>query len=149
MSQITGKGVGAGWAPVAADDPRALVDPGEYKVLCKRATYNRNARWNRIVVTIEFQIVDEGPFFCQTIPRYLHLPLKGAAGRDSHYVREWTLANDGHAPRRNDRLPLSMFYNKVFRATIVTVTKDADGKDRPAPYSKISQLTEIVAGGTA
>jgi len=124
------------------------VDPGEYKVVCKKASYNRSGRWNRIVVTLEFQIVDEGPFFCQTIPRYLHLPLKGVAGRDSHYVREWALANGGLAPRRNDRLPLSTFYGKVFLAAIVTVTKDSDGRERLSPYSKISRLLVLVAGGT-
>ena len=149
MSTIRDKRVPTDWAPVAAEDPRAFVEPGKYQVVCRRGTYNRSGRWNRIVVTLEFQIVDDGPFFCQTIPLYLHLPLKGAAGRDSHYVREWTLANQGCAPRRNDRLPLSTFYGKVFRAAVVTVSKDADGNDRLAPYSKVSRLIELVAGGTA
>lgn len=149
MSKNTGNFIASGWTPVAADDPRTLVDPGEYQVICKRITCNENTRWKRIVVTLEFQIVDEGPFFCKMVPRYLHLPLKGAAGRDSNYVHEWTLANQGRAPRRNDRLPFSVFRNKVFRAAIVTVTKDADGRDRLAPYSKVSRLLELAAGGAA
>ena len=91
MNSIRDKRIPPDWAPVAAEDPRALVEPGEYQVICKREIYNRSGRWNRIVVTLEFQITDDAPFFCQAIPRYLHLSLKGVAGRDSHYVREWTL----------------------------------------------------------
>ena len=68
---------------------------------------------------------------------YLKLPPRtGARGpfqpvrAGSKFYRQWVLANGGDKPFRRDRMPLSIFRNRLFRARLHTVTTVRDPETR-------------------
>ncbi len=64
-------------------------------------------------------------------------------GRNSIYLREWTIANQGRLPRRRDRLPLSKFIRKLFLVKVETIERTWDGRRHSAPYSKVAAILSL------
>lgn len=75
--------------------------------------------------------------FCQVVSRI---------GRNSVYLREWTIANGGIPPKRRDRMPPGKFVGKIYRIRVRTVEKTWDGRFHPTGlrYSVVAEILELV-----
>jgi hypothetical protein len=132
------------WEPVAADDPRALVEPGDYQALCVRAQLRSYPKFHRQSIVLTFQIFD-GPHAGTMIERYLSVPADAKIKRGSYNFREWILANGGMKPRRRERMPKKKFVDKLFLVSVETVRTDSHGVEVNATaYSKVSRLLELL-----
>jgi hypothetical protein len=132
------------WAPIAGDDPRPLVPPGEYTLLCTDAERKMYPFYRRAAVVLSLRIC-EGPYQGIVLQRFYNVPADATIGRGSAYWREWTLANQGVPPRRRERMALAKFKGKLFTGEVVTVEVDRDGAALAnAMYSKVARLTELL-----
>lgn len=131
-----------------ADERPPLIPPGEYEVGYVRAS----KRWlfNREVTYLYFKIVTPGPFEGKELYMPVRTsPRKGqkTMAHSSKLVRAISLALGG-APMRLDRLSTASFKGKFFKASIVTVQRDAAKRKLTIEnqYSVIDMLLEKVAG---
>lgn len=123
-----------------------LIPDAEYTGVFQRAEhgrFERRARW-----FLWFAINTPGPHLKKEL--YLSCPCpegKGSFGLSSKLLAAYAVAN-GAMPRRRDRITKSAFRNKLFRFRTRTVTKDKDGRVRPATdhYSVIDRLLAVEAG---
>ena len=137
------------WEPIAADDARALVPPGEYEVVCTGAERRFYPFFGRHVVVLSLRIFD-GPYIGTILERFYNVRADGRIGRGSHYWREWVIANQGVVPRRRERMAMRKFCGKLFRADVVTVEMGRDGTALAhAEYSKVARLLELVVSNEA
>jgi hypothetical protein len=96
-----------------------------------------------------FRIVTLGEWYETELYMTCAVPVTGRDWGPSHkFMQAWMLAS-GHSPKRRDRMSTTVFRNKLFRAKVRTVTRDARQKLRPPErqYSVIDELLELVAGG--
>jgi len=129
--------------PICADNPRPLIAEGEYEAFCHKAKRYFHPRFKREVISLFFDVVVNES--AQTsLERYIYPQRR--IGRGSLYYREWTLANNGNAPRRNDRMPIRKFEGKLYRVRVSTVKKACDQRDWPQSlqYSKIDAVLELL-----
>ncbi len=98
--------------------------------------------FKRDVVALHFQIFD-GAFVGTPLQRYY--PATKRVGRNSTYLREWVLANQGQPPLRQDRLSLSKFTGKLFLIRVETIERTWDGQRHSAPYSKVGAILSLEA----
>ncbi len=130
------------WAPICADDPRPLIPPGTYLALCTHAKKFRHPLFKREIISLTFQVID-GPFVGTELERYY--PAAKRVGRNSAYLREWTLANQDFEPRRRDRLALTKFTGKIFTVEVATVEQRWDRRRHPRAlqYSKVAAILDL------
>lgn len=133
------------WEPIAADDPSARIPAGEYDVFCTRAERRFYAVFHRSAIVLSLKIESE-PYGGITVERYYNIPRDGKIRRGSDYFREWVLANEGLKPLRRERMAKKKFVDKLFRARVITVTKNRLGQnlDASLAYSKVCQLLELL-----
>ena len=142
------------WAPTCADDPRPLVPPGDYLCLCTGGKKFYNQMFKREVAVLHFQPID-GAFVGTPLERFFSVNKhrdpetkrmrEYPVGRNSIYLREWTIANQDRPPRRRDRLPFSKFFGKVFSVRVETTESTWDGRLHPASlrYSKVGAILSL------
>ncbi len=141
------------WAPTCADDPRPLIPSGDYLCFCTGGKKFYHPMFKREVAVLHFQPID-GPFVGTPLERFFAVSkrfdrklkrMREYVGRNSIYLREWTIANQDQPPRRRDRMPLSKFFGKVFLVRVETIEKAWDGRVHPASlrYSKVSAILSL------
>jgi hypothetical protein len=137
---VSGAEADAAWARSfeAATDAAPLIPDGEYQA--RVATPPRVSRLfqsQRLVLT--FEIVES---------RYAGIRVEFYAevrtGKHARFREAWEVANGGPA-RRRDRMPLSVFRNRLFLVRVRTVTKDRFQRKRPRPYSVVDSIVERLA----
>jgi len=110
--------------------------------------------FKREVAVLHFQPID-GAFVGTPLERFFSVNKRRdpetkrmreyPVGRNSVYLREWTIANQDRPPRRHDRLPLSKFFGKVFSVRVETIESAWDGRLHPASlrYSKVGAILSL------
>ncbi len=96
--------------------------------------------FKREVIALHFQIFD-GLFVGTPLERYY--PATKRVGRNSTFLREWTIANQDRPPLRQDRLPLSKFTGKLFLIRVETIERTWDGRRHSAPYSTVAAILSL------
>jgi hypothetical protein len=138
------KEYGYEWAPVADDDPRALVPPGRYSLYCIAAERIFYAVYRRAAVVLSLRIF-AGPHEGTLLRRFYNVPADAKIRLGSHYWREWVIANQGVQPHRRERMAMRKFVNKLFTGEVVTVGVSWDGSAlASAAYSKVARLIELL-----
>ncbi len=110
--------------------------------------------FKREVAVLHFQPID-GAFVGTPLERFFSVNKRRdpetkrmreyPVGRNSVYLREWTIANQDRPPRRCDRLPLSKFFGKVFSVRVETIERAWDGRLHPASlrYSIVGAILSL------
>ena len=142
------------WSPVFDSDPRPLIPEGDYLCLCTGGKKFYNPMFKREVAVLHFQPID-GVFVGTPLERFFSVNKRRdpetkrmreyPVGRNSIYLREWTIANQDRPPRRRDRLPLSKFFGKVFSVRVETIAQAWDGRFHPSSlrYSKVASVLSL------
>lgn len=133
------------FAPVLADDLRPLIPEGHYQAMCVAAQRVNFPQFHREMVCLDMRIFD-GEHEGITLKRFLNIRRDGKIGRNSTYLREWVIANQGQAPDRKDRMTLKKFTGKLFKVSVGTVKKAFDGGIHPVglQYSKVDAILELL-----
>lgn len=140
--------------PVCEHDAYPRYAPGEYEALCVGGRIYWNPLIRANTCELKFQLLwPAGAAFpsgdSQPISAFFHMGReeKPKAGRRSRYHFAWVVAN-GAPPRRGQRLSLSAFKGKNFRARVGDVTRRADGTaHHPAEvYSTVKDILEKTVG---
>lgn len=148
-------GTASDWSPVFESDPRPLIPEGDYVCLCTGGKKFYNPMFKRPVAVLHFQPID-GPFVGTPLERFFAISqredrkskkMRDHVGRNSVYLREWTIANQDRPPRRRDRMPLWKFFGKVFLVRVETIERAWDGRLHPASlrYSKVAAILALEA----
>ncbi len=133
------------------DERPVRVEPGAYEVVMhhywKGYLYGKSAK-----LILVFRITTPGPYYGAHLYRCYNI--KGLTKRKeiipkgwhSTFVREYSALFGAPAKLRD--IGIRKYRNKVFLASVRTVTKDA--RQRPLPkslqYSVVDELTKIVVG---
>jgi hypothetical protein len=130
--------------PVCDSDALPLIAEGEYEAVCVSACRYTHPAFKREVIELSFRVV-LSDFESVKLKRYYNAAM--AHKRGSDYFREWTIANQGNAPKRKDRMSWQRFRCKLFRVRVVTVKQSR--RQLPLPcslqYSKIAAVLELLA----
>jgi hypothetical protein len=138
--------------PVCAENPSPCVPEGTYLASCTSAQRYKNPRFKREEITLTLELCDlessgtNSGVNVKGIKLKRYYAAETAGRRRSNYYREWTIANQGIAPLRGDRLPYRKFTRKLFRVVVETVRTDAYQQKLPPSlqYSKIAAILELV-----
>jgi hypothetical protein len=119
----------------AASDSAALIPEGEYlaTVAAPPKVY-RLFDSLRLVLTFEIRQSPHAGTLVEFIAQV-------RTGKRSRFREAWEVANGGPA-RRRDRMPLTVFRNRLFLVRVRTVTKDRFQRKRPRPYSIVDHILE-------
>ena len=124
-----------------------LVPVGEYSVVFSRASVGVFQKVGRTFLW--FKIFTPGDHVGAELYLSCRHPADGRRhfGLGSKMVAAATIAL-GHLPKRRNRITTRIFREKVFRARVRTVVKDATGRARPreSQYSVIDSLLSLEAG---
>src|SRR3984893_6432931 len=133
------------FAPVLADELRPLIPEGDYQAMCVAARRVNIPQFRREMVCLDMRIFD-GEHEGTTLKRFLNIRRDGKIGRNSTYLREWVIANQGQAPDRKDRMTLKKFTGKLFKVSVGTVKKAFDAGIHPVglQYSKVDAILELL-----
>lgn len=148
-------GTASDWSPVFEFEPRPLIPDGNYVCLCLGGRKFYNPMFKREVAVLRFQPID-GAFVGTPLERFFPVTkrfdrklkrMREYVGRNSTYLREWTIANQDKPPRRRDRMPLSKFFGKVFLVQLETIERAWDGRLHPSSlrYSKVAAILSLEA----
>ncbi len=143
------------WAPLYENDPRPLIPEGEYLCLCTGGKKFYHPMFKRPVAVLRFQPIDT-PFVGTPLERFFSIGqrrdpkskrLREFVGRNSIYLREWVICNQGRPPHRRERMPLSKFFGKVFLVRVRTIERTWDGLEHPASlrYSTVCAILSLEA----
>lgn len=126
-----------------SDIPPAIPDGEHYEVKFVRA--EQTHQWNSDKVVLWFEMLTPGQWEEAEFFMACNVRLDGKWGPSHKFAQAWILAN-GERPKRRDRMSTKVFRDKVFRARMRAVTKDANQRDRtPAQqYSVVDELLEQV-----
>ena len=125
-----------------------LVPAGKYKLVYERYETFQFCRAPKVAVW--FRIIDLGPHFGKTVPRYYNVrQIKGKVGKSGNFkakrsgdlVNEFcTIAN--WRPSRLDRFSFERFKGKVIQGRVGVVDRDYQQKElhELARYSKVEAL---------
>ena len=132
------------WVPICDSDPRPLVPENEYTAGCTAARRFHHPIYKREVISLELMVLAE-PYVGTRLERFYSATHR--VGRNSVYLREWTIANGGRPPKRKDRMSLCKFEGKIFLVRVKTVKKAWDGNLHPEGlrYSKVAAILELLA----
>ncbi len=112
--------------------------------------------FKREVAVLHFQPID-GAFVGTPLERFFSVNKRRdpetkrmrehPVGRNSIYLREWTIANQDRPPHRRERMPLSKFFGKVFSVRVRTIERTWDGLEHPASlrYSTVCAILSLEA----
>jgi hypothetical protein len=130
--------------PCHTQIPPAVPDD-EYDV--KFVGAEESHQWKSDKLYLWFQMVTPGEWQGKEFFMACNWRKDGKWGPSHKFMRVWSLANGG-PPKRHGRMNTSVFCDKVFRARMRTVTKDADKHARtPAQqYSLVDDLLGVVRG---
>ena len=110
--------------------------------MCISGSTYRYPRYGRWICQLVFELAGG--------PRIFHFLNLGtgehpSAGKASKYRRAWIIANGG-SPRRNERLPKTVFFGKEFLVQVGHTTRRSDGGTHPSAdvYSVIREIIERV-----
>ena len=124
-----------------------LVPDGDYDF--SYSGFDKKALWaGEERLFLFFQIQTPGPFFGDELYMACTVPRKGKWRPSMKYWLNWVLAH-GKRPTRNDRLPVSVFRNKIFRGRVRTVlrtSKKGIVRTREQQYSVIDELLAVLVG---
>lgn len=138
--------------PGGLDIP-SIVPPGDYQLAFldyeTRTMFKHSHK-----LMLWFRIVDPGVDFGLKLARYYNVHrLMGQRGRHrmfkvgfhSEFVREYALLFNTIPPRL-DRIPMTVFQNRIVSASVRTVTQDHLQRDRPEvlQYSVIRKLKALI-----
>ena len=124
-----------------------LIPEGDYEVSYNG--FDKKTLWaggERLFLF--FKIQKTGPYFGDELFMACTVPPKGKWRPSMKYWLNWVLVS-GKRPTRADRLPVSVFRNKIFRARVRTVlrtSKKGMVRTREQQYSVIDELLEVLAG---
>lgn len=126
-----------------------LVPDGEYVMVFSRASVGNFQKVGRTFLW--FKICTPGDHLGKELYLACRHPADGKRrfGLGSKLVQAATVAL-GQLPKRRDRLSTKIFRDKVFRARVRTVVKDAAGRTRPrgSQYSVIDALLTVEVGAS-
>jgi len=122
----------------AQDDAAALIPEGEYEArVVGPPKVRRLFDSERLVLT--FEIVQSK--YAGTRVEFI---AEVRTGKHARFREAWEVANAAPA-KRHDRMPLSVFKNRLFLVSIRTVTKNRFQRKRARPYSIIENILERIA----
>ena len=130
------------WAPICSKEPRVFIAEGSYQAGCVSARRFEHLIFKRKIIALRFSLLED-EYLGVELERFY--PAADRPGRHSNFYREWTISNDGVAPRRRQRMPLGKFVGKMFLVRVVTVQKAWDRRLLPASlrYSKVGEILEL------
>jgi hypothetical protein len=128
--------------PCHTEIPPAVPE-GQYDV--KFVGAEQSHQWKSDKLFLWFQMLTPGEWQGKEFFMACNWRKDGKWGPSHKFMRVWSLANGG-PPKRRGRMNTRVFCDKVFRARMRTVTKDADKHARtPAQqYSLIDDLLGVV-----
>ncbi|WP_447603031.1 hypothetical protein [Nitrospira sp. Nam80] len=109
-----------------APDPDPLP-PGKYIAGYLRSDLVERFPGRR-TIDVVFKIIEPLDQAGKRVKRYYSVPMDEPPGLDSDYYKDWKLANDGIAPKRNDRMSPQVF--KGYWFIEVGLTKQRAVRDR-------------------
>ena len=129
--------------PCNTEIPPAIPDRDDYEVKFVRA--EQSHQWNGDKVFLWFEMLTPGQWAGTKFFMACNAKRDGRWGPSHKFAQAWILAN-GTRPKRRDRMSTKVFRDKVFRARMRTVTKDANQRDRTSAqqYSVVDELLEQV-----
>jgi len=136
-----------------ADEKRPLIPAGTYEVCCigidKSASHFKSLK-----MFLKFRIITPGHHLGTELFMAMNLidtktgkPFKKVP-LGTKYYEQWVIANRNVLPKRNDKMPSSIFKEGVFEAVVRTVKpKFGDGTEKPAcfHYSIVDSLKRRTA----
>jgi hypothetical protein len=118
------------------------VPEGEYDARAFRANYKKSIGGERRLF-IWFELIGgqaDGVRLFMACP----IPRNERPSPSSKFYQAWTIANGGRPPKRNDRMSLRIFENRLLRVRVVTVKTDYRQRTRP-PSRWYSIVSEVIA----
>ena len=144
MKQATAKVISIGLE--REEDP--LIPEGSYTTVMVNWEKTYSGYFKKHLLIMRFRIVDEGKWHGAVVPGYFKvLPTKNGqvkAAPKSYFFRDYQ-ACFGKV-RRNDRLAMSHFKNRLLKVQVVTVSKDTDGMALADVnhYSRVKHILGLV-----
>jgi hypothetical protein len=102
---MEGRTADDGMWPVAPDPEEP--PPGKYILAYQRA--RSIERFSRHCIELIFIIVEPQRWEKKVVKKYYALPVDEPLGLESNYYRDWRMANNGHPPKRKDRMNPHVF----------------------------------------
>lgn len=123
-----------------------LIPEGKYRARFQE--YKTYKAWSDFKLSMDFFIVDEGPYFGVVLQRYhsvLKVGKKGWKPRSAtcSLMIEWfTCHPDSPRDIRRDRLPMSRWRESEYEVSVRTVKNNFQGKKLPKKmwYSKVADV---------
>lgn len=135
---------------IVCSDNRPRIEPGEYRAFCRAAKLYFDKALARWIVMDSFDVLADNllDVIAKRVPLFFNLG-NGEypkAGRRSLFYYAWCLAN-GAPPARSDRMPLSVFVNRMARVLVRDTRRCLQNDKRAvAPYSVIARVLEWETG---
>ncbi|MGD9851729.1 MAG: hypothetical protein AB7T38_10705 [Nitrospirales bacterium] len=116
-----------------------LIPPGRFEVQFLKA--EKRGFYKRQKLILRFQILSPGPNHGVQLYLVCDVTKRKQWHPSSKFLQTWVLAA-GRKPDRFDRMSTNVFKGKIFLAEVRTVTKNAQGWERPPDlqYSVIKGL---------
>jgi hypothetical protein len=129
---------------ISVEEPRPLLDEGEYVARCSDATIAWARRWKKWISRLVLEPVNyNGRPYTGSLCKFLQLgsnPKKPHAGQQSQFHKLWVEVNG--AQPNNGELTLELFIGHLFKISVQTVRADKDGKKIAAVhhYSVVREI---------
>ena len=130
---------------------RPLIKSGQYDVAFKGFKTVRMFNGRAEKLELCFEVITHGKYFGIKIPRYFNVKIKGKpqnegcfkAPQSGNFLREY--ANLFELPKRLDRIPMSMYKNKIFECSVKTVKTGYNQAKihKQLQYSVITELIKV------
>jgi hypothetical protein len=115
---------------ISVEEPRPLLDEGEYLARCSDATVAWARRWKKWISRLVLEPLDyNGQPYTGSLCKFLQLGSnrqRPHAGQQSQFRKLWVEVN-GAQPSGGE-LSLEIFIGHLFRISVQTVVADKDGK---------------------
>lgn len=116
---------------ISLDEPRPLLDEGDYLAVCTDATVAWSRRWKKWIVRLVMQPNNyTGQPYCGHLCKFLSLgqnPIKPHAGQQSQFRKLWVEVN-GAQPVSGE-VSLDIFVGHHFEVKVRTVRADRNGNE--------------------
>jgi hypothetical protein len=129
--------------PICDDDPRPLIQPGNYEAWCVGHDLCHVRRYNRTSLRLDFQLTCEPDI---QLAKFVNMGQGNGQkrGPSTEFYRVWSLFN-GDLPKRRQPMSLEVFGGKFCMVKVETVVKDAKGNDLPelVRYSVVREVLKV------
>jgi|SRR5271157_460681 len=129
---------------ISVEEPRPLLDEGEYLARCTDVTFAWSRRWKKWIVRVVLEPLNYyGRPYTGSLCRFLSLgtnPKKPHAGQQSNFRKLWVEINGGQPI--SGQVELGLFIGYVFKIVVATVKQDRNG-EAIAPEHWYSTVREI------